>query len=472
MGAYVHFTDDQKYRANNVDLVDFLQKQHETLLPSGRDKRLESDRSITVRGNRWYDHSAEAGGFAIEFVQKFYGLTFPEAVTMLLGGEQGAAYPSVSQEKQEPNCPFILPNPHSDMCRVYAYLVKTRLIDREVVNFFAKEKLLYESCEKSKDSKKEYHNAVFIGYDENGVPRHAHKRGLYTQGAGFKGNVDSCNPAYSFHYIGTSGRLYVFEAPIDMLSYITLHLKDWKDHSYVALCGVSDHAMIKMLELYTHLNDVILCLDHDEAGIEASEKYQDFLSEKGISYEREISVYKDWNEDIKAGHGLPAILAEEHPQHVVRDKICTWLSEASMTVKLNGCADTVWSLLLKSRSHLREGQFSEVDHCLREICCLSVAAAAREYRQADGDLDIDTVQIRIRDGFRAYQNRQNLDTRMNILENNIKDLRGMESVTGDNVREKLAECYENIAAQCLKGMVLIEKYRHKMEQDQEMKLTM
>ena len=83
MGVYVHFTDDQKYRANNVDLVDFLQRQGEKLIPSGRDKRLEADHSITVRGNEWYDHSVESGGYAIDFVRNFYGLTFPEAVTMI-----------------------------------------------------------------------------------------------------------------------------------------------------------------------------------------------------------------------------------------------------------------------------------------------------------------------------------------------------------------------------------------------------
>ena len=175
MGVYVHFTDDQKYRANNVDLVDFLQRQGEKLIPSGRDKRLEADHSITVRGNEWYDHSVESGGYAIDFVRNFYGLTFPEAVTMLLGGEQDEIYRPASQKKQERKQPFALPNPHSDMRRVYAYLVKTRLIDREVVSYFAKAKLLYESCEKSKDGMKEYHNAVFVGYDENGVPRHAHK---------------------------------------------------------------------------------------------------------------------------------------------------------------------------------------------------------------------------------------------------------------------------------------------------------
>ena len=137
MGVYVHFTDDQKYRANNVDLVDFLQRQGEKLIPSGRDKRLEADHSITVRGNEWYDHSVESGGYAIDFVRNFYGLTFPEAVTMLLGGEQDEIYRPASQKKQERKQPFALPNPHSDMRRVYAYLVKTRLIDREVVSYLS-----------------------------------------------------------------------------------------------------------------------------------------------------------------------------------------------------------------------------------------------------------------------------------------------------------------------------------------------
>ena len=59
---YIHFTDEQKLRANSVDLVEFLRRQGEKLIPSGRDKRLASDHSITVRGNEWYDHEAEEGG--------------------------------------------------------------------------------------------------------------------------------------------------------------------------------------------------------------------------------------------------------------------------------------------------------------------------------------------------------------------------------------------------------------------------
>ena len=298
MGVYVHFSDDQKYRANNVDLVDFLQRRGEKLIPSGRDKRLASDHSITVRGNEWYDHSAESGGYAIDFVRQFYGLSFPEAVTMLLGGEQGEVYRPASQKKQEPKQPFALPNPHSDMRRVYAYLVKTRLIDREVVSYFARAKLLYESCEKSKDGMKEYHNAVFVGYDENGTPCHAHKRGLYTEGVGFKGNVDGSDPRYSFHWLGKSDDLYVFEAPVDMLSYITLYPKNWQRHSYVALCGVGCQAMLWMLEQCPQISHVSLCLDNDEAGYKASERLKNQLAEKGYASERRISQRKDWNDDL------------------------------------------------------------------------------------------------------------------------------------------------------------------------------
>ncbi len=298
MGNYIHFTEEQKYRANNVDLIDFLYRQGEKLITSGREKRLASDRSITLRGNEWYDHSKEHGGYAIDFVKDFYNLSFPEAVILLLGGEQGIEYTPAKKKKQEEPKPFKLPNAHSDMRRVYAYLVKTRKIDRDVVSFFAKEKLLYESCEKSKDGNKEYHNAVFVGLDENGIPRHAHKRGLYTEGISFKGNVDGCNPAYSFHWIGKSEMLYVFEAPIDLLSYISLHPENWQQHSYVALCGVGSQALMKMLELSPHLKEVALCLDNDEAGYKASERFKKQLAESGYGCHLIVSQGKDWNDDL------------------------------------------------------------------------------------------------------------------------------------------------------------------------------
>ena len=186
MGTYIHFTEEQKQRANSVDLVEFLKMQGETLIPSGREKRLKSNHSITVRGNEWFDHATKEGGLAIDFVQNVYGLSFPDAVIILLGGVQGVSY-SKANNREETRKPFELPPRNNDMRRVFAYLIKHRLIDQDVVSFFAREKLLYESKEQSADKSNEYHNAIFIGYDENGVPRHAHKKRTIHRGKRLQG---------------------------------------------------------------------------------------------------------------------------------------------------------------------------------------------------------------------------------------------------------------------------------------------
>ena len=272
-------------------MEEFLRCHGEKLLASGREKRLARDHSVTVRGNEWYDHAEERGGHAVSFVQRFYNLSYPEAVTMLLGGEAGTIYPSAAERVEEPPKPFVLPPIHSDMRRVYDYLVKHRNIDRSVVTHFAREKLLYEDAE--------YHNAVFVGADEEGIPRHAHKRSTNSYGKAFRLNVEGCDPHYSFHHIGTDERLYVFEAPIDMLSYITLYPEDWQRHSYVACCGTSILPVMKMLERMPQIHTVLLCLDNDEAGRLANQRMTEQLAEK-YAVEQLVPENKDWNDDLTA----------------------------------------------------------------------------------------------------------------------------------------------------------------------------
>ena len=168
MAEYVHFTDEQKQRANSVDLVDFLRRQGEQLIRSGREWRWKRHDSVTIRGNRWFRHSAGQGGLAIDFVQEFYGLSFPDAVTLLLGGEQGVEFKQTNKNDSPPKRKeFLLPEAADNMRRVYAYLLKQRYIDRDVLTHFVTEKKIYED--------KEYHNVVFVGCDENGTARHAHK---------------------------------------------------------------------------------------------------------------------------------------------------------------------------------------------------------------------------------------------------------------------------------------------------------
>ena len=200
-------------------------------------------------------------------------------------------YPCAPKATEAPPKPFALPPVNSDMRRVYAYLVKHRNISRDVVAYFARKKLLYEDAK--------YHNAVFVGTDETGVPRHAHKRSTNSSGKAFRLNVEGCDPRYSFHHVGSDGSLYVFEAPIDMLSYITLHPADWQRHSYVACCGTSIQPVEKMLERMPQLDTVLLCLDNDEAGHAASQRMKTQL-EENYTVERLTPERKDWNDDLTA----------------------------------------------------------------------------------------------------------------------------------------------------------------------------
>ena len=290
MAKYIHFTEEQKRQAAAVDLEFFLRSRGEKLIPSGREKRLASDHSITVRGNEWYDHAAEQGGQAVSFVQKFYGLSYPEAVSLLLGNEPGRAYPAVKGKEPEERKPFQLLPPNRDMRRVYAYLVKHRRIDPVVVSAFAKAGLLYEDAN--------YHNAVFVGKDENGVARHAHKRSTNTIGKAFRLNVEGSDPKHSFHHTGTDGSLYVFEAPIDLLSYITLHPEYWEEHTYVACCGTSALPVLEMLSRLPNINTVYLCLDNDKAGHTASKRMEELLADRDVTTLRLTPNNKDWNEDL------------------------------------------------------------------------------------------------------------------------------------------------------------------------------
>ena len=290
MKTYIPFTEEQKRRVNEVDLEEFLRMRGERLLKSGPELRMASDHSVTIRGSRWYDHAQEKGGGPVGFIQTFYGLSYPEAVSLLLGGEQGHGYPAARLEPERRKTAFTLPPPAQNNRRVFAYLAGTRKIAPEVLRPFLRRGLIYEDAP--------YHNAVFVGTDERGTPRHAHKRSTNSAGKSVRLTVAGSDFHYAFHWKGASGTLYAFEAPIDLLSFLTLHPEDWQRHSYVACCGTSSLPVLGMLERDTTLTHAALCFDNDPAGELAAERIGRLLEGRGITTERLCSLRKDWNEDL------------------------------------------------------------------------------------------------------------------------------------------------------------------------------
>lgn len=302
--AYIRFTDEQKELARQTDLVSLLRRQGERVKRSGSEYEwMDGSQKVTVRGNLWFHQYDLEGGDAIDFVQRYYNKTYPEAVEYLLGECGGALITSPPVIKESK--PFKLPPKNDTMRRVYGYLINRRGIDREVLAAFIHKGMIYESAD--------YHNAVFVGFDRDGVPRHAHKRGTGSAST-YKGNVDSSLPEYSFHWHGTSDALYVFEAPIDMLSFITLHKEGWQRHSYAASCGVSSHVIDQMLKEHPQVKKVYLCHDNDEPGQKAVERITAELTEKGVPCEPLTSVLKDWNQDLTNPEEVKETLCSESMQ--------------------------------------------------------------------------------------------------------------------------------------------------------------
>ena len=309
---YIPFTDEQKILANSVDLEEFLRMRGEKLERVGREHKLiyydssGKHDSITLRGSTWFDHKNQVGGGAIKFMQEFYGMDFQTAVQELLGQRVtplSHSPPKVSakEEKKE----FRLPETNTNMHRVYAYLIKQRFISPDIISHFAKQHTLYED--------KEHHNAVFVGIDENGVPRQASKRSTNSYGNSFRITCQGSDTRYSFAHFGESKRLYVFEAPIDMMSFLTLYPKDWQKHSCIAMNGVYENAVLTALKNHSNLSEIILCVDNDEGGIEAVDRLRDILNENGYSNVKRLAPpYKDWNEVLKAKNDTPALPAVPH----------------------------------------------------------------------------------------------------------------------------------------------------------------
>lgn len=308
---YIPFTEEEKMTANSVDLAEYLRVRGEKLERAGREYKLiysdvsGSHDSITIRGSTWFDHKNQTGGGAIKFMQYHYGMDFPTAVQELLGQRVTSlsSVPMKSTKQSEKQKDFRLPEANDNMHRVFAYLIKQRFIAAEVITHFAKRKLLYED--------KEHHNAVFVGADENGVPRQAHKRGTTTFGKSFRQTVEGSDTKYSFAHFGESGKLFIFEAPIDMLSYLTLHPEKWQEHSYIAMNGVYENAVLTALKGHSNLSEIVICTDNDVGGIDAADRLSDILEESGYAdIKRILPTNKDWNEDLKQLNGadfLPAI---------------------------------------------------------------------------------------------------------------------------------------------------------------------
>lgn len=283
------YTQEQIDRANQVNLEQFLRLQGEELVKSGREYRWKNHDSLTVKGNKWFRHSQSKGGYPIDFVMEFYDKTFPEAMQMLIGEEAIEIAAELA-----PKAEFRIPPRCDSNDKIIKYLAEERKLPKDLVEEFIADGLIYEDAI--------HHNVVFVGKDINGIPRYAHCRGKADK---FRMDVIGSDKSYGFCYRGKGKELFVFEAPIDLLSHIALYSAGWRERSYLSLGGVSPKALEHFLSERKDIESIYIATDNDEAGNKAAEKLAELIPQE-ISVYRFLPQAKDWNEDlINEGNGLP-----------------------------------------------------------------------------------------------------------------------------------------------------------------------
>lgn len=293
---YWHYTASEIASANDTDLPDLLASLGYQVRRVGSYYTTREMDSLRIKDRRiWFRNSENTGGDAIAFVRRFCGMSFPEAVRYLLafnGYSVDSPAPIPRQRSRPPpqrgRPAFVLPPPNGDNERVRAYL-RGRGIAPGVIDDFINMGLLYED--------QEHHNCVFVGRDRAGKPVFAAKRGTWA-GSSFRGDVAGSDKRIAFRVPcdPALGRVAAFEAPIDLMSWFTLHGRS----NAIALCGLYDGPLETYLKDAPHIRRIVLCLDADGWGRKAAER----LGEKyrGLGYETEDRLPpsgKDWNEFLQ-----------------------------------------------------------------------------------------------------------------------------------------------------------------------------
>lgn len=255
--------------AKSVDLV-YLAKQFGfTPFKSGKLHRMKEDESLVIYDSNTFCHFYHRGtpgyaGSPIDFVMTYGNMSMRDAIKFLLDEanydrEKNVYMPEqkyAAKKKQAKELKVELPIPNDNYRRVFAYLANSRGIASDIISKFMHEKRLYESKNK--------HNCVFVTYDADGTPKYAALRGTLTIGSGssFRGDVEGSDKDLGFpYYQDNSDTVLVFEAPIDMMSFMTLYPEN--NDSYVALGCLALNALDTFLEAHKNIKNIGFILDND-----------------------------------------------------------------------------------------------------------------------------------------------------------------------------------------------------------------
>ena len=289
--------DNTVAQARAADVLAFFEKYCGfTFAHRDGEYRCKQHPSLAVKHDRlsWFWHSKGIGGFGVlDYLVKVENMPFRQAVETITG-----ITPATAAQRQEPTKikTLTLPEKAGLTIRLFDYLCNKRGIDNAIVNRLIQEKKLYEDRRG---------NVVFVGYDGQGKARFASLRGTYGD-CRFRRDCAGSDKRFGFNMAdyAPSERLYIFESSIDAMSHASLtnaatgDTEGWKRHSRLSLAGTTDTAMPFFLNQHNAINELVFCLDNDQAGREAAAAMANKYADKGYLTRLELPAAKDFNEDL------------------------------------------------------------------------------------------------------------------------------------------------------------------------------
>ena len=304
-----YVTPEEIRQAKEMDLLTYLQnyEPHELVRVAPNTYCTREHDSLKISNGKWCWFSRGIGGkTALDYLIKVQDYPFTQAVETILG-RTAARPPVISYRQQIPEPPrdLMMPELNSNTKAVVKYLMG-RGIHPEVIDYCLTHRLLFES--------RQYHNAVFVGYDKDGKARYAALRG--TMGS-YKGEVTGSDKRYSFSIVEnrSAETVHLFESAIDLMSYATLlHMtgRDWKQDALLSLAGVYKTkrenvvpvSLSRFLTDYPGIKTLRLHLDNDEIGRGAAKGIMGGLKDKYEILDEPPRYGKDVNDALQRRLGL------------------------------------------------------------------------------------------------------------------------------------------------------------------------
>ena len=296
---------------DEVSITDYARYMGFTILKKGSYYTLKEHDSvmISLKRKKYWQNSNPSGGRAlgtggsvIDFAMNFGGYSRDETIRELIrfGNIRYDNEPMIKQTRElrkteNINIELNLPEASDSVRNVFAYLIKTRAIAKEVVTELMKRQMIYQDIHK---------NCVFVGYDIDNMDKvvYACLRGTNTYKQ-FRGDVQGCDYSKGIYVQNGSEKLVVAEAFIDAMSIMTINGKDWKKYDYIALGGTGKYEAIKTYLDKGKTKKLLIATDNDKGGINAAEIIRDFVKKNYpdvlVKFCLPPTSGRDWNELLK-----------------------------------------------------------------------------------------------------------------------------------------------------------------------------